>query len=367
MNKKSRFLLYYCLSVLLVTVALLVTARLSTGFAEWYARNIFPLFPHTLGRLFSLLPFSAGELLVAALAAGLSILFFYSLLLLAGGPAGRVKLLWHWRILGLCLAVLSCTLLLMFMLTCGVNYSRAPLAAELELESHPASVQELRLLYSVLCQEINSAAGKVTTDTEGHFILPTELQGKTRAAMRRLGGSYTLLDTYYPRPKPVFYSQGLSYLHISGIYSPFTVEANYNRHMPSVDIPFAVCHELAHVAGYVREDEANFIAFLACRESGERDLLYSGLINALTYVLGALYTELPQAEYSELYRELPTQAQQDMRFSAAYWQRFAGPVSELSRNINDYYLKANAQPEGVKSYGGMVDLLLAYYLLMCCQ
>lgn len=58
----------------------------------------------------------------------------------------------------------------------------------------------------------------------------------------------------------------MSYLDISGIYCPFTFEANVNVHMNDVLIPVTMCHELSHLSGYMREDEANFIAFWrACK------------------------------------------------------------------------------------------------------
>ena len=41
------------------------------------------------------------------------------------------------------------------------------------------------------------------------------------------------------------------------------------------------------------------------------------------------------------------------------WKQFEGPAAEISSAVNDAYLKANRQEEGVKSYGRMVDLLLA--------
>ena len=40
-------------------------------------------------------------------------------------------------------------------------------------------------------------------------------------------------------------------------------------------------------------------------------------------------------------------------------RRYGGQY--FSNKINDTYLKANAQSDGVKSYGRMVDLLLAKY------
>ena len=36
-------------------------------------------------------------------------------------------------------------------------------------------------------------------------------------------------------------------------------------------------------------------------------------------------------------------------------------MKEVSKAVNDVYLKANDQEDGMKSYGRMVDLLLAEY------
>ena len=51
----------------------------------------------------------------------------------------------------------------------------------------------------------------------------------------------------------------------------------------------------------------------------------------------------------------------DIRSNNAYWKRYETPVSEVSDRVNDAYLKANGQENGLRSYGRMVDLLLAYY------
>jgi len=36
-------------------------------------------------------------------------------------------------------------------------------------------------------------------------------------------------------------------------------------------------------------------------------------------------------------------------------------VADASTQMNDRYLKAHSQEDGVRSYGRMVDLMLAYY------
>ena len=51
----------------------------------------------------------------------------------------------------------------------------------------------------------------------------------------------------------------------------------------------------------------------------------------------------------------------DLAHYNAYWDSFEGPVEEAATTLNDNYLKFNQQESGVKSYGMMVDLILAYF------
>ena len=44
-----------------------------------------------------------------------------------------------------------------------------------------------------------------------------------------------------------------------------------------------------------------------------------------------------------------------------YWQQFESPVSEASQQVNNTFLQANMQQDGVKSYGRMVDLLIGLW------
>lgn len=309
---------------MIATALLLLTlARRANGFAEWYALHIFRIFPATLGRLFSLLPFSAAEILLLAAPFLL------------------------WRLRKRLFLLLAC-LLLMFTLSFGIIYSRASVAVQVGIEPHPSTVEELRGLFGIL-----AAQAQELTVTP----LQQDMRQEARAAMQKLGKQYPALALYYPKPKPLILSRAMSWLQLSGIYSPFTVEANYNRDMPLVNQPFCLCHELAHLAGYAREDEANFIGYLACLNSDDVDFRYSGLFYAVIYVMNAL----PPTDLAWAYQQLPAGLRRDLQESSAYWQSFDGPAAQISDNINDYYLKANDQEAGVKSYGQVVDLLLAYY------
>ena len=51
----------------------------------------------------------------------------------------------------------------------------------------------------------------------------------------------------------------------------------------------------------------------------------------------------------------------DLQADNAYWRSVEGTLTKVSSAVNDAYLKANAQEQGTRSYGAVVDLILAYY------
>ena len=65
--------------------------------------------------------------------------------------------------------------------------------------------------------------------------------------------------------------------------------------------------------------------------------------------------------YRELRELLPEQVNRDFAGAREFWQEFQGRPAEMATRANDTYLRLNQQPDGVLSYGRMVQLLLAYY------
>lgn len=178
--------------------------------------------------------------------------------------------------------------------------------------------------------------------------------------MQAASEAFPALGGFYPQPKPVAVSRILSVQQLCGIYSPFTIEANFNRNMPDYNIPHTICHELSHLKGFMREDEANFIGFLACISSEDQAFQYSGYLTGWVYAGNAL-AGVDRDGYIELHGRLCDQALADLAENNAFWDRYEGKVAEVSNQMNDVYLKINRQEDGVKSYGRMVDLMLEYY------
>lgn len=326
-------------------LALNLAARLFPSIGEWYAEQIYPLWVNTLGRLCGWFPFSVTE---AGIYVGLLLVLWLLTQLLRG--KGRPE-----QLPGL-LFRLAVALWVLFVLNAGINYQRRTFSELAGYEIQESTVEELTALCEDLITEINGAAEELEKEPVRTERKMTETAVR---AMQRAGESYPALAGYYPRAKRVRSWWYLSWQQLQGEYSPFTVEANYNGHMPEMDIPSTVCHELSHLKGFMREDEANFIAYLACRQSDSAAFRYSGALLAYIYSGNALYKADPEA-YLSLRAGLCARAGTDLEEHNGYWRSFDGAVAKASDRMNDAYLKANAQKDGTASYGRMVDLLLAW-------
>ena len=337
------------LAILAATAAINLAARYTDGFAEWYALTIYPLLVGIFGRFFSIFPFSVVEILLY--------------LLIAAVIVGIVRLFLHrltFRTAASFLGGTACVLLFTYTLGCGINYHRSAFSEKAGFELSESTEDELAALCSFLAEEMNTYAEMIAVDEDGYFVLDVDVEAEAVSAMQAVGAQYTDLAGYYPRAKSVLFWQLLSYQQLEGVYSPFTFEANFNGDAPDVDQPASVCHELSHLKGFMREDEANFIAYLACIYSESAAFNYSGTMTAYIYSINALYA-YDRGAALDINASLNEQASRDLSAHNAYWNAYEGTVSEVSDKVNDAYLKANAQEDGTRSYGRMVDLMLAWY------
>lgn len=346
--------------LLLLPLALVLyeLAAAFPAFAEWYARYPYRVFSRAVNWLTGLLPFSLAEIFLWLLIPGILTWLIVGIVRLCRIPQNRRRRLAGFLLTPFCAASL---LLFWFVVSCGINYSRYSFAQVCGLPVQDSTVEELYALNLSLAEEVSSLRQQLPEDENGVMVSSFSQGEKTdqaRICYDTLQETYPTLFAGYSAPKGVIASRLMSWCDITGIFIPFTFEANVNIDVPFYSQPATMCHELSHLRGYMREDEANFIAYLACRNSESLEFQYSGAMLAFVHANNALYdanSELGQEVYSSLYPGV----QRDFAYNSAYWKQFEGPVSEISSSVNDSYLKANGQEDGVKSYGRMVDLLLA--------
>jgi hypothetical protein len=72
-----------------------------------------------------------------------------------------------------------------------------------------------------------------------------------------------------------------------------------------------------------------------------------------------LYSE-NRDRWANAYGYITPAVARDLKAGREYWKAFETPIATISTAVNDAYLKANKEEDGVKTYGQVVDLLLAY-------
>ena len=257
---------------------------------------------------------------------------------------------------------LVCLLVAMHSLTLGVCYQATTLDERLGFTREDVSAEELRRTALYLSAEANALVDGVTFDEQGSSVMPYSLD----ELCDRLNAAYATVDErlgiqgFPTRIKAVTSSRFLSYVHILGIYSFYTGEANLNVDYPDYNFPFTSAHEFAHQRGIAREGEANFLAHLVCIASDDVYIRYSGYTNLLIYVLNAYYRAASGEEYSSLLRQIDPRIRGEYAAESRHGEQYDTAVGDLSSDLNDLYLKANGT-EGSISYGFVVDMAVAYY------
>lgn len=392
----------------------------STAFADWYIDRIFPVWVGTLGRFTGMFPFSVGEWMIAAgvilTALALALGVIWAVMGLGAGlwKAGRLLYdhlrtenfrrenptepireerkgrhrgtrffrsvrafskgfygFYAWVFLAVCVIMtLNC-----FILYHGSAFSEHYFGEE----EDDYSLEELIAVYNMAAERCNGLAELMERDENGMVMYSgstLDMADMARELMSRLGGTYPRLKGYYPRPKALFFSDFMCQQYMQGYYFPFSMEANYNDVMHILNVPATMCHELAHLRGYIYEDEANFIGYLACVQSEDVFFQYGGYLSVLTYLNNNLY--YARRDNREAYEaaaavvrpvEVKEQVWADNIFvTQEEWDRInrealidTAIVDQAADLFIDTNLKINGISDGKISYSRVVKLLLQYY------
>lgn len=353
----------YILILIPISLLMIFAARKSSYFAEQvYAKHLYKWISQIISTITGILPFSIAELLVVLLPIVILFILVRFIIRMIKVRENRRE-----RLVKGILNVMCTTGIVLFSFTMlgGLNYYRYTFSHYSNLDIAESSVEELYSLTKNLTMQAVELREQIPkTDENGVFMLSVstyKLEKTARKAYRELAKDYPILSGSYGPAKPVLLSKLMSTTEITGVFFPFTMEANVNVDIPDFTIPVTMLHEMAHLRGFMREDEANYLAYLAGMRSDSVEFRYSAVMDALTVAGNALYGE-DRDLYFEI-RELYSDGMlKDIKSNAEYWFQYDDTViSTVSNKINDTYLKANAQSDGVQSYGRMLDLLLAQY------
>ncbi len=343
----------------------LVIAYILTKYAQYNpdwteqisSLRVYPILSTIVGFLPSKFSFSLAELIVIIVLIISVIYIIFNLHKFLVSKGSRRAIVCRGIML---FAIIFSSIYFLFTILCGLNYYRYTFTTYINYDIEEVNVDELEYLCFSLANELVSVRAEL--DGNIYVLDPKDFEfyaNESVMNMQSLSGKYPVLyRNFYSAPKPIYMSKIMSYSGITGMFFPFTTEANVNVDVPFFSIPATMVHELAHQCGFMREDEANFIAYLGCKESDNMLVQYSGLYLAFSYSINEL-KKIDENLADKVLDSLSTEVLEDMAYSREYWSQHRGIISSVSSSINNTYLKANNQNDGVYSYNRMVQLLLA--------
>lgn len=343
----------------------------SPSFCEFYVLHIFPLWVETYGRFTGLFPFSLGEwmLYMGVLLMVLLVLWGITTLILRRRLSGKIKSLFRgYSVLLLWIFGIVCVIMT---LNCFLLYHVPTLKERYGIGAGKEyGFDEIALVRNYIVEQANQLSEIMTRDEQGYLVYGEDMKAEAVKQMGRLGESFPQLRGYYSNPKPLYTSDFFSQQYIMGYYFPFSLEANYNNRMYISNMPASMCHELSHLKGFILEDEANFIGYLACVDSEDDFFRYSAYLSVISYLDRDFYRA--SGNNNEIYQSHP--AINDLvRFDRVFlteqqWQQVEEHavisteiVKEASNTFTETTLTLNGVSDGKISYSRVVDLLLGYY------
>ena len=330
-----------------------------------YANGIGPVVVRPLSLVSGLVPLSLFEVAIVSYAT-------WVMLAIARGVLDVTKQRRRLRNLAMAAGLRATrdasVLILLFYVLWGFNYARPSLVERLGWpEWQPPEVSELEMVATTAIEAANQAYWDIhhTEDAGEPTPMPADLGELDRAleeGWRRAVESLDLSETYgrrYGRTKRLLLTPIVARLGVSGVYFPWTAEANVLWDSPAVRRPQSMAHEKAHQRGTGPESEASFLGFVAAAHAPHPHARYSAYVFAQGQLLGMLARADREAFRRVASRRYPG-VQRDLAAAAAYSSQFRGVGRSIGRSMNDRVLRTNRVRGGLLSYRRSVRLLLTF-------
>ncbi len=368
-KKISKYTVMFILSIILLASSALkyFSSSKFPSFVESYYSTLFYKF-FTEINLFvtTKIPFSLAEILVYATAIYALILIVLTIVKTAKAKNSKFKTFLEMIVI----IIFSASIILfLYTVSCVPNYYRYEFSHYSGIYPEKTSEENLELLLIELVENANLQREEIENVDENGVAIYSVSFSELSDICNKSYENLILENPKYEgvlelstkaRAKSVMSSVLMSYSKIAGIYFPYTAEANVNTNLVDTDIPATICHEFAHISGFMREDEANFISYIATRASDDSFVSYSGTLMALTHTSNAYYKINPE-KHAEIMSNLSAEVKIDRLADYENYKKYDTSFGEFTNKVNDTYLKINNHSDGVKSYGKMVDLLIADY------
>lgn len=336
---KKKYLISFGV-IILISILLWIISSFE-GASDWWSIHISQVYITAVGTITNFLPFSLFEVTITFLVLlGLSLLIRFIFSLFSKNKKFIFAHLYK-------IFIFTMTLVLSYTAIAGIAYKRSAVDIEqYEGEITPELVSETISYY---LKDYNEITASLPRDENNVLVSPytfDEISTLLQKEMNKLDSPYFYKHT--GKAKNTFFSPILSEFHITGINFAFTSEANVNTSMPWIDLPFTMGHELAHLKGVMREDDANLVSLYVLLNSEDPFLRYSAYFRSFSRLL-EIKQLTNRKEYDAFVNKMHPYIFVDYGVYNKYFYEH-DLLSKLSDFINNIYLMFNGQKEGTDSY-----------------
>lgn len=353
MSTKKKWLVLLLLTSLTVIIRLIAANPVIVE--NYYSTGIYPPVSTILKYLFGWLPFSIGDIIYG-------VLVIWALIK-TGKIIKKISRKEYTRTyLKTRVYPFTVTLLLIYIsfnILWGINYNRKGITYQLGIKTEKYTTAELILIDSLLVTKVNESKTALVRQDQ-KYMTTSEIFATVKKAYDNISKQYPWLSYQPQSAKASLWGWAGNYMGFIGYYNPFTGEAQLNTTVPKFIQPFTACHEIAHQLGYAKENEANFVGYLAASSSTDTLLHYSTYLDLYLYAQKNLYiADSGQAKHFS--KQLLPQVKDDLKELRAFNEAHQSPLEPLFKWLYEKYLENNEQPSGLLTYDEVTGFLIAYH------
>lgn len=335
---------FLSIALLLVIVSLL---SLSKDASEFFTRTFSRAYVTVFGTLSSVVPISLMEIVVI-------FLFLFIVGLLIKGiiicVKGQIKEgIYNFSlILTIVLGVVTS-----YYFSCGLAYHRDTIP----LTFYEENVEKTDYLpiISYYLDDFNQLADSLEFNEDGSLKINYTIEELNKWVIKEFEKIDD--DYYHPinvRGKPMMSSFLYRELHIAGVSFSALGEANIVYLVNSSDLPFVLAHEIAHIKGVMREQDANLLATYVLMNSDNPYLRFS-CYRRTFFNLMDIVDFLPNSQETKnmIYNNLHENIWGDIAYTNEYYKKH-DLFNQIATFFNDLYLKIFGNG-GIGAYDDNMD------------
>ena len=344
-----------------VLIALLILVTLTKMIPLWgfiYTTRIYPVIGTLLSPISGIFPFAVGDIFIA-LSITWGILYpIYEIGLRKKRVFGRVAeyLLWVYA---------------WFYIAWGLNYSQPNIYYRIGMKPVEVSKAKFKKFAYQYADSLNALSNASLSNARKSIspdsIVDDALKNRVRDAVlkeyNKIGYREGINKPFnqHPHAKTMVFTPLSSMAGVTGSMGPFFCEFTLNGDILAHDYPATYAHEFAHFLGVANEGEANFYSYIVCTASADKQVRFSGYYHIFFHVLNNVYDILGEKEGERFLKHIRPEIIQRARNDRHYWLSKRCKALDAAQDfIFELYLRGNHVAEGMKSYSGVIGLILAW-------